>query len=262
MPISIKQLIDVVAELEASVQSLGSEFAKPTLIELKGGYRVFRHDKQNDLLLSYLKCVRAVSSLNAAVVLLEHGYVQEVGTLCRCIQDFYEDVFVLATPLGDNGPSTQQKRLVEEFFQEEFDDPDSPFRSTQSRDRVPRSKVHAGIARTPGQPVNPNDTQEVHRTVHQGFSGYVHGAYGHIMETYGGNPPMFHMHGMKDTPCIPKWTDTLANYVYRTIIAVEVVAKRSEADKVVKHIAGVRQKYETDTGFGQGDPNQTIKRLK
>jgi hypothetical protein len=251
-----------VAQLEGLVQELGSSFEKPTLVDL-GGHKVFRHRVKNDLLMSYLKCVRAVSSLNAALVLLKHGYVQEVGTLCRCIQDFYEEVLFLATSLGEKEPSADQRRLVEEFYQEEFDQPADPLVSTQKRDRVPRPKIQAGIARIQGQPVNPSDAKTLHRTIQQVFSGYVHGAYVHTMEMYGGNPPKYHTNGMLGTPRIHEWEGQLVSYVYRTINAVEFVAKRVGANTSIENLRKLREAFERETGCaGINDPERAIQRLK
>lgn len=263
MPVTIDQLRQAIAQTQQVVESLERHFSRPDLVAIRGK-PFFRHRSQNDLLLSQLKCVRAVSSLNACIVLLEHGYVQEIGTLCRCIDDFNQDVLFLGTPLGEAGPSEQQTRLVREFFQEEFDNIDNPLRSTQERNRVPRSKVLAGIARMSGQPLNPSDAQEMHRTVQQAFSGYVHGAYVHIMESYGGSRENlhYHMRGMSGTARIPEWTEALSFYVYRTMIAVEVVAKRCSDASAAQEIRSARLSLESATGIGMGDPNDILEQLK
>jgi hypothetical protein len=171
----------------------------------------------------------------------------------------------MGTPLGEDGkPSEQQRRLIEEFFQEEFDDLDNPLCSTQIRKRVPRSKVHAGIARISGNPINPSDSQDMYNTLQKAFSGYVHGAYVHIMEIYGGkrNDLRYHMHGLLGTPRIPEWTGALSNCVYRTLIVIEVVAKRCNDAEVQREICGVREEFERDTGLGGDDPSAILKRLK
>jgi len=264
MPANIDQLRDAVGVAQLVIERLERHFPAPALVEI-GGRPLFRHTQQDDLLLSHLKCVRAVSSLNACLLLLEHGYVQEIGTLCRCVDDFSQDVLFLATPLGDDGkPSEQQKRLVEEFFQEEFDQIESPLRSTQARNRVPRSKVLAGIARMSGQPLNPNDSQELHRTIQQAFSGYVHGAYVHIMEMFGGRRGhlKYYMQGFAGTPRVEEWTEALSSYVYRTLCAVEVVARRCTDAEAEREIRGAREALGAHMGGGNGDPVRAFERLK
>lgn len=235
-----------VCELEVAVQELGSSFDKPTMV-FRGEGRVFRHDEKTDLLMSYLKSIRLVSSLNAVLLLLEQGYAQEVGVLFRCIQDFIEDILFLCIPLGENGLSNDQKRFVEEFFQEEFDAPDNPFASTQKRDRVPRSNIQAGIARIKGQPTNPSDAKELYRTIQQAFSGYVHGAYPHIMNMYGGLPPRYHTHGMPGTPRTSEFEEQMTNYIYRSIAAAEIVAKRVGNTSSIDRLSRLRKSFETAT---------------
>ncbi|WP_462325857.1 hypothetical protein [Desulfoplanes sp.] len=195
---------------------------------------------------------------------MENGYIQEVGALCRCIDEFNQDIFFLGSPLGESGPSEQQKRLVQEFFQEEFDKIESPFLSTQQRNRVPRQKVLAGIARVSGQPTNPSDSQEMQRTIHNVFSGYFHGAYVHIMESYGGSlgNTKYHIQGLSNTVRIPEWTNTLLYYVYHTMIAVEIVAKRCDDKDSVNKIRSARFSLESTTGVGMDDPNEMLKKMK
>lgn len=99
MLVTIDQLRQSLTQTQQVVESIERHFPRPALGAI-GGEPLFRHKNQNDLLLSQLKCVRAVSSLNACIVLLDHGYVQEIGTLCRCIDDFYQDVLFLALSLS------------------------------------------------------------------------------------------------------------------------------------------------------------------
>jgi hypothetical protein len=262
MTITEQLMRETLDELEASVLSLGGQFKAPVLVDLDG-IQVFRHEDKNDLLLSWLKCVRAVSSLNASMELLELGYVQEIGTLCRCIDEFCQDVMFLATPLGDGGTSEQQKRMVDEFFQEEFSDYQVALASTD-RNRVPRTKVISGITRIKGQPVNPNDAQRIHEVLNSTFSGYVHGAYPHIMEMYGVNRSggRYFTSGFLGTPRVAEWTEYLSNYLGRTMIVAEVVAKRCSDEVVLGKLRANRGKWESETGRGNDDPNKILRQMK
>jgi len=139
MPSLFRILEQAVIKLELCAQALGDNFPQPSLIDY-GGLPFFRHkgNEYDDLLASYLKCIRMVSSLKASLVLLKKGFVQEVYVLCRCIDEFFEDILFLSTPLNEGSPSKDQRRFIEEFYQEEFDHPKNPLASTQKRDRVPR----------------------------------------------------------------------------------------------------------------------------
>lgn len=262
MTITVQLMRETLEELEASVLSLGRHFKAPVLVDL-GGIQGFRHEDKDDLLLSWLKCVRAVSSLNASMELLSRGYVQEIGALCRCIDEFCQDVMFLATPLGDNGPSEQQKRMVEEFFQEEFSDYENPLASAD-RNRVPRTKVLSGISRIKGQPVNPSDAQRMHEVLNSTYSGYVHGAYPHIMEMYGVNKSggRYYTNGFLGTPRVEEWTEYLSNYFGRTLIAVEVVSKRCGDSSTSRKLRAAREMWETATGRNDDDPNKILRKMK
>jgi hypothetical protein len=242
MAMNFDQVRTGVAQITGFVSALAERFEPPTLVAISG--RPFwRHMRQDNVLLAYLKCVRATSSLNACIVLLDHGYVQEVAALCRGIDEFMEDVAFVALALGpDDEPTEQQIRLATEFFQEEFDDIDDPVGSAQSRDRVPRRKVHAGIARLTADTHDVERIQDLARTLSQAMSGFVHGAYGHIMELYGGNPPRFHVLGMTGTPKIAEWVEGLGNYVYRTMCGVETVTSRTAgAEHLYVKVRAARQ---------------------
>ena len=104
---------------------------------------------------------------------------------------------------------------------------------------MPTRKIHSTFAKLSKNEANPSDAQEILRTLHQAFSGYVHGGYPHIMEMYGGNPPRFHMSGMLGTPRIIELRTQLKTYVYRTIMVSILVARKlgsSDLETTVKEL--------------------------
>jgi hypothetical protein len=220
----------------------------PLLYREVGPYRQFRYENLTESLACYLKGVKAISTLNACVVLLRQGFVQEVGALCRMVDDFCNEIFFLLTPQGDEGFSQDQIKFLENFFQEEFEKPDDPLRSPQKRDTVPVKKIHATFGKLSQGELNPSDAQELLRTVHQAFSGYVHGAYPHIMEMFGGASPRFHMSGMSGTPRIDEWRNQLVGYVQRLIIASVFVARKLDMAEMEAPIRALLEEFETATG--------------
>ena len=159
-------------------------------------YRAFRvsNDEHTDSLVCYLKGMKAVSTLNASLVLLKSGFTQEVGALCRMVDDACNEILFLIKPEGENALSNSQEQFLDSFYQEEFSDSKNLFEAHNPRHTVPSQKIHASIARTMSTSVNPSDGQAMTSVVQKTLSGYVHGAYPQIMEMYGGNPPHFHMH--------------------------------------------------------------------
>src|SRR5690242_17032584 len=156
---TIELIRAAVSAAERSVAELGAHHVEPPRVVLISGLPFHRHLEYSDLLFSYLKCVQAVSALNACIVLYDAGFAYEVNTLCRIIDECAQDtIFQAADETGDGTPTPAQLKMLKEFFKEEFTNPLDPVGSSQSRATVPRHKVHAQIARS-GSPDNPSDFQ-------------------------------------------------------------------------------------------------------
>lgn len=213
-----------------------------------GPYRQSRHETLTESLVCYLKGIKTISTLNACVLLLRHGHTQEIGALCRMVDDFCNEIFFLLQPQGENGFSDDQMCFIESFYQEEFDKPGDPLGSTQKRETVAVRKIHATFAKLAGCELNPSDAQQLLRTTHQAFSGYVHGAYPHIMEMFVGNPAYFHVSGMLGTPRIDEWRNQLIGYVQRLIIASVFVARKLGVTDMEPPLRAFLIEFEEATG--------------
>ena len=251
-----------VAALDGYIQALSTCFEPPQLVP-NGKRMVFRHAATDDRLLVTLKGIWAVRNLNAALVLLRAGYVHEVYVLCRLADEAHQDIVFMASPLGKDGtPTDDQTRYFKEFFQEEFEDESDLLTSQKPRDRVSRQRIRSAIAQMEGHPSNPHDVIAMDKTLYQAISGYVHGAYVHIMESFGGLPPgKFHTRGMLDTPKIKECEDMLVNYVFRTICSVEVVAIRLGQDALREKIRGLRNQFGKETGCVSRDASEAKARM-
>jgi hypothetical protein len=231
------RLLEIVAEavsgIDACVQALASSFPLPARTVVNETL-VFRHQRKDDLLLSYLKLVKIASHHNAALVLILAGYPQEVYALCRMIDEACEDIGFMATPLDNGKPSSHQLRFIAEFYQEEFSGADF-VESQQERDRVPRKKVRAGGSRIGGEieGLDPAAHLKNVGALAGTFSGFVHGAYVHLMELFGGNPPRFHTRGMLGTPRMQECLGNHVNHLYRSLLAVELVGQRTYREDIV-----------------------------
>ena len=119
--------------------------------------------------------------------------------------------------------------------------------SKQKRDNVPVRKIHATFGKLAKNELNPSDAQELMHTIHQAFSGYVHGAYPHIMEMCGGIPPRFHMSGMLDTPRIDACRSQLFGDIHRVIMVTVLVARRLGFTDIEKSTKELLDEFEKDT---------------
>ena len=253
---------ETVPILESALTALGAQFEEPSFFD-DNDYPRFRHREQSNRLAAYLKAVRIVSALNASLVLLEHGFVEELGVIFRTIDEFLEDMIFLLSPQVEGRPSQAQTQYLDDFYQEEFSDPNNPLTSEQKRNRLPRRKVYASLGVFTRDIVNPSDGAELHRTLSQAMSGYVHGAYPHIMELYGGNPPHFHLNGMLGTPAHESWITQARHYYYRGIQALMLLSQVFQNETLVDELLHLRYSFEKETNLeSTGDAAKKIRSLK
>lgn len=241
---TIEYLSETLRKLQVHYDVLFSYLPPPVRTRI-GSNVYFRHPEKSDALLCCLKGVKLISTLNAALVLLRSGYTQEIGALCRMADDFFYEILFFTEPIQENGSSKDQLKMLEDFFKEEFENPDDLLGSAQNRDTVPRRKINAAFGKLTNDQINPHDAQITAGIVHKAFSGYVHGAYPHIMEIYGGQPPRYHMAGMLGTPRIREWENQLVTYVYRAIMVTELNSSRLGAESNERQLRQLLIEYET-----------------
>ncbi len=205
------------------MHTLAQRVPQPAQVPYKDGF-VFRHVEKSLLQALVQKLARLVSSLHAARLLMDHGFVQEQAALQRTLDELQEDVTFLAFAIIFNCREQLHEDYLAAFYQEEFD-ADTALASTQKRPMLPRKKIQAWIARTEGAALDPSRGIELSRTISKAYSGYIHAASPHIMDLFGGDPPRFHMTGMRGTPRHDEHRADLWNYFYRGIIAFGFVAK-------------------------------------
>ena len=182
----------------------------PQRVPFKDSFR-FRYVEQTVHQAIVQKLARLVSGLHAARILLSYGFVQEQGALQRMIDEFREDVTFLAEALLRNEVTPLHRKYLAAFYQEEFNHED-PLKSSEQRPMILRKKIHAYLARAAR---DPSTHAKLAQTLSKSYSGYVHGASPHIMDMYGGNPPRFHVRGMRGTPLETAYRRDFWNYIYR-----------------------------------------------
>lgn len=253
---------EVLSVLKRAFVRLERKIDKPAFVK-SGSYHVFRYEKQSIEAAAIQKLARVISGLQASLLLLVGGFVQELGVIFRTLDEFNDDITFLCQAIRTGEITELHRKYLDDFYQEEFDNPDNPFLSEQKRSTIPRKKIHAAIANIPETTLNPSDGKEVHRTLSQAYSGYIHGASGHIMDMYGGNPPQFHLSGMLNTPRMKESIDDAWNYFYRGLMSTMMVALSFKDDELLKELYSFRHDFEEQSGKTEwGTPEKKIKDLK
>ena len=223
----------VLTYMEGIVDDLARRVPQPQFVEKFGA---FRHVEKSIHQAIVQKLARMVSTLYAARLLCNHGFVQEQAALQRILDEIQDDVLFLAFGIirGDDQLPLHRNYLAA-FFEEEFD-ADTAIESTQKRPMIRRQKIQAYLARMAEAPMDPHRGGELFRTTSKIYSGFVHAASPHIMDMYAGNPPRFHMHGMKETEIYEAYREDIQNYFYRGISAFAFAAKAFGDDKLFARI--------------------------
>ena len=225
--------------MERFVDRLAKRVPPPQFVTHKGRL-VFRHVEKSINQAIVQKLVRMVSTLDAARLLQNHGFVQEQGALQRILDEIQEDIQYLAYGVIFNDQTSRHQSYLDAFFEEEFDAADA-IGSSQKRPMIPREKIRAYIA-SKANP-NPSLQVEVSRTISKTYSGYVHVASPHVMDMYGGNPPRFYMRGMRDTQRHYEHQEDLWNYFYRGTIVLVSAAKALDDDVLLVEIVDYARRF-------------------
>jgi hypothetical protein len=205
---------------------------------------VERHPKQALL----QKLARQVSGLHALNVLLASGLVQEQCVMQRVLDEIGEDIGFITVGLAAGKWTALHDRFLAGFWEEEFDGP-TALQSSQKRDTPNRTNIRAQLARLEGLPHDPSTLDNVGRTIHKAYSGYVHASSPQIMDLVGGMPPRFHLSGMLGTSRMDEHTEDAANYFYRGLLSATLVAKVFGEGELTAWLLRELSNYQTATGL-------------
>lgn len=200
------------------------------------------------------KLARSISGLNAVRVLLDAGFLQEVGVLFRTLDEVHEDIFFLASAETNGGRTERHTQYLEGFYAESvFSRPEDSLRISKPN-LLPRKKVRAHTMNLLGKGVNVSQALDASEGVSTAYSGYVHAASENIMDMYGGDPPHFHVGGMSGTPPVATFTRDAENYVYRGLMATIASAKAYGDKSLVESLHEFLAKYEVANGHSSPVP--------
>jgi hypothetical protein len=236
-------------DMDVALQKLTSQVPPPQRVPFTADNFVFRYVERTAHQAIVQKLARIITGLRAALLLLRNGLVQEESVIERILDELREDVtFLVYGIMHCELEGNLHKSFLVSFYEEEFDDPDSPFSSTQKRPMVSRQKIQAYIAKIELPASNPSDNQEVARTITKAFSGFVHCASPQIMEMYGGNPPHFHVYGMLGTPRIQAHDKQIWYYFDRGIATFILAAGAFLDRELFEYLSSQKRNFATATG--------------
>ncbi len=184
------------------VHGFAGTFDPPVMVMAEGGFRYSKPDFRHFCL---LRSCRIVSALSGSIELARCGYPQEIGVLCRVVQESSSQInAVMAQITTDGRVSGKLAEFIDAYFQDvhrsESSAPDSPAKLSQ---KYVNELIGSRLDQFNSlEPTDPNWKSAAERYWHVDwvFSNYVHGRYPEAMDLYGGTPGRFHLFGMKGTP--------------------------------------------------------------
>lgn len=239
-----------IRELEAALDRLVAKIGPPMYIVEAEKLR-FRYTAPDPLKLMVLKAVRVVSGLNAATVLLEAGYVVEMGVLFRTIDDYIDEIAFVSEVVENRTATTDQTRFIEAFFEDDSRTTAELLQDRPRQKRVERKKIHASQERVFGRfvPQIPGLIRRMARAIDDVYSGVVHGSQSSIMQMYEGGTECFKVRGMLDTPHIRTYRIELANYTHRALNTSSVIALFLGLTDVGDRLYEKRVAFETSEAY-------------
>ena len=241
--------VDALKKMLVFFDRLSIRVKQPKQVQLGDGY-TYRYDSSSIHAAILQKLARVLTGIQSMQILNAHGFIQEQAAIQRILDEFTEDISFLTYSIIFNKHTKLHNNYLEAFYEEECDRPSSMMESSQKRPMISRKKIRAYINKIESAD-DPSTGIEVSRTIHKGYSGYVHGASPHIMELYYGNPPRFHLQGAKTSPLYQDHVDDLLNYYYRGILAFAFSAKSFGDDDMFNEIHLYSKEFAKSSGSAE-----------
>ena len=173
---------------------------------------VVHHAQQDDLRLSMMRLVRIASANGAAIELISAGYTREAYVLWEMIVEAYNDLLVMIGALATN----KELRVIEGTFQEKID---TPAEITAASKRTVDYVTESSQRRIEPPRQNAPATQDLSSTS-----------------------------AMLGIPHLAEAVQQQANCLYRSLLAAELVARRTRRTDVVERVCGLAADLARITG--------------
>lgn len=244
---------DTFGALHKAFRRFEKQIPPPKLINVKGGNQ-FRYKEKLVEQALVQKLARYISSLHAAFLLWQHGFVQEQAAVQRILDEINEDIYFLTFAITNDKITPLHEKYLEEFYGENFTDNSDPVGTVTPYKGVRRPEIRKYLDEKMGN-IDAGRATEVAKTLTRVYSGYIHADSASIMDMYGGGPPRFHIQGMLGTPRIEEHEYDLWNYFYRGILSAVGVGKALGDEETIKGLYAYALEFEKVLGrdFGASE---------
>jgi hypothetical protein len=244
---------DKMNEIDVYIKSIGhiediigvfeQELEKPELID---GAFIYKSPTVKHV--CFLKGIRIVSGLNALLVLLQAGYVTEMGVLIRTIGDCINDIYFLLEHFPDTTPEVE--KYISNFFNEDIDELNIAEDYDKKTHRTKARKIYASRARLLSEHINFAVCRDMVYEIYSAYSGYVHSGYPNIMEMYDGPPPYkFRLRGMKGTPRIRDWETIFIAFIRSATLVFGYMAEKYNKTELIHEIRKIMTWFEKEMTY-------------
>jgi len=239
--------VEAVEAMSRAFRQMEANIAPPAQRSFKNSY-IYRYEKKGIHEALLQKLARYISGLNTVAVLLMTGYVQEANVIFRTLDEIQEDIFFLASAETSDARTKHHAQYLEAFYSDPVFSRAEGSLDIPKPSLVPRKKIRAHTMNAMRQGINVSQALSASESIGTAYSGYVHAASENIMEMYGGDPPGFHINGMRGTPRVAECAASAENYIYRGLMATTVVAKAFGDAALVATLYEFMAQYESANG--------------
>jgi hypothetical protein len=226
--------------LAAAFRQIETKVPQP--VQLPDGR--FRFQEQTIQQAIVQKLVRLLSGLHSVEVLLERGLFQEQGMMQRAVDEIEEDIWFLSLAVIKNDITSRHREYLQYFYTEEFVDVNDVVGSRLSRGMVKRDRIRAYVHGTSLSGGELGRANEVGKTIAKAYSGYVHAASPHIMDTY--FLEGFDVSGALKHYRYASHRRDARNVYYRAITAMIVAAKAFGDETLFASLNGLASKVDLE----------------
>ncbi|WP_299407793.1 hypothetical protein [uncultured Roseobacter sp.] len=191
----------------------------------------FRFEKENIEAALLLKLARYISSLHAGQLLLAQGFLQELSTLQRTLDEIHEDILFLGMPFFGFSKTEDHQRYLQNFWANE---PEFREFSGHQRNRwsIPRKTVRRYLSQVNPERATDHSAIAVSAYLSRLYSGYLHAAAPQLLELYDPKRRSFRLTGYPESSLLKDHRHDFDNQFFRGVLCVSFVARILSADQL------------------------------